>query len=356
MQNLSGILVYALMTFGIAIVLYPLYIRLLKQWKFGKTIREDDISGQKALIFNELHKHKAWTPTMWWGLLLIMMVIMIIGSFVAQYMWFTRFSLVSQKETFVILGWFFGMGLLWLVDDIWNIRGIGKVKGLTAWVKLSAMVIISWSISLFFYIKLGMDWVHISPMFVSRWHSSASDIVTIGRLFVPLTFLITIWLTNAINITDWLDWLVGGLMLMVLGVLAGTTFAYERYLATTVLAVVMATLVAFLWYNIYPAKVFMWDSGAFALWWLLATTVYLLNFKVNIIGPFIVLCAIFWIELFSSFLQIVWKKYVGKKLFVIAPFHHLLQYWWWHETTIVMRMWLIQWVLAVVAGLMMFYG
>jgi len=191
---------------------------------------------------------------------------------------------------------------------------------------------------------------------LSRRQTPLADVVTIGRLFVPLTFFITIGLTNAINITDGLDGLVGGLMLMVLWVLAGATFAYEWYLATTVLAVVMASLVAFLWYNIYPAKVFMWDSGAFALWWLLSTTVYLLNFKVNIIGPFVVLCGIFWLELASSFLQIIWKKYRGKKLFAIAPFHHLLQYRWRHETTIVMRMRLIQWVLAVIAGLMMFYN
>jgi UDP-GlcNAc:undecaprenyl-phosphate GlcNAc-1-phosphate transferase len=74
---------------------------------------------------------------------------------------------------------------------------------------------------------------------------------------IPLTFFFTISLVNAINITDGLDGLAGGLLLMILAVLFGTTFLYEWYLATTVIGIVMATLVAFLRYNIYPAKVFM---------------------------------------------------------------------------------------------------
>jgi len=78
------------------------------------------------------------------------------------------------------------------------------------------MFVISLAISLFFYLKLGMDRVHLSPVLLSRRQTPLADVVTIGRLFVPLTFFITIGLTNAINITDGLDGLVGGLMLMVL--------------------------------------------------------------------------------------------------------------------------------------------
>jgi phospho-N-acetylmuramoyl-pentapeptide-transferase len=121
------------------------------------------------------------------------------------------------------------------------------------------------------------------------------------------------------------------------------------------LAIISASLVAFLWYNINPAKVFMWDSGALALWGLIASVIYLLGIKLGIWVIIIPLLLIVLLELWSSFLQIFWKKVFKKKLFHIAPFHHELEYRWNKEYTIVMKLWLIQAVLTIIALIIFFY-
>jgi phospho-N-acetylmuramoyl-pentapeptide-transferase len=116
----------------------------------------------------------------------------------------------------------------------------------------------------------------------------------------------------------------------------------------------ISTLVAFMFFNINPAKVFMWDSWAFCLWWLIAATAYLLNMSIWIFIPAFIVFLIFSIDLCTSGLQMFWKKVFHHKLFPIAPFHHFLEYKWVKEYTIVMYMWLIQTILTVVAIITIF--
>jgi phospho-N-acetylmuramoyl-pentapeptide-transferase len=120
--NLNAILLYCLVTFFVAFIAYPRYIKLLIRRKAGKQLRENDVSGQKAVIFNQLHAHKAGTPTMGGTLFLVIMLVMVLASLVVQYLELSRFSLFSSKETYVLLGGFFGMGLIGIVDDILNIQ------------------------------------------------------------------------------------------------------------------------------------------------------------------------------------------------------------------------------------------
>ena len=129
---------------------------------------------------------------------------------------------------------------------------------------------------------------------------------------------------------------------MVLATLALVTFLNQTYIATSLIVIVVAVLVSFLWYNINPAKIFMGDSGAFALGGLLSSLILLLNMREGIVIPFIILFALFINELLSSFLQIFWKKFFKRKLFAIAPFHHLWEYRGMKEYTVVMKFWMIQ--------------
>jgi UDP-N-acetylmuramyl pentapeptide phosphotransferase/UDP-N-acetylglucosamine-1-phosphate transferase len=98
----------------------------------------------------------------------------------------------------------------------------------------------------------------------------------------------------------------------------------------------------------------MWDSWAFALWWIIAATAYLLNMSVWIFIPLFFVFLIFTIDLCTSGLQMFWKKVLHHKLFPIAPFHHYLEYRWIKEYTIVMYMRLIQTILTVVAIITLF--
>jgi UDP-N-acetylmuramyl pentapeptide phosphotransferase/UDP-N-acetylglucosamine-1-phosphate transferase len=114
--------------------------------------------------------------------------------------------------------------------------------------KLLPSFVIAGGISYRFYAKLGVDWISLWPFI---------DKLDLGLRFIPLTFVLTLSIVNAINITDGLDGLAGGLLVVVLTVLGGVTFLHGWNLATTIVGISIATLSAFLWYNAFPAKVFM---------------------------------------------------------------------------------------------------
>ncbi len=340
LHKFINILIYCLIATGLSVVLYPRYIRLLKYLKAGKTIREVSATGEKSEIFTQLHAHKAGTPTMWGGLFIIIMLIMIALSFLIQKLGIINFSLWNPQETYIILFGFFSMGLIGVADDFLNIKNFGKIKWLSAKTKLIGMFLFSAWISYRFYWVLGVDYINLRPL---------GGKIEIWLWFPILTFIATIAIVNAINITDGLDGLAGGLMMIILTSLGLVTFLNGTYIATTVVGILVAVLGAFLFFNINPAKVFMGDSGAFALGGILSALIYLLNMRFGIVIPFIIIFGIFILELCSSGLQIFWKKVFKRKLFAMAPFHHLLEHKGIKETTIVMKMWLIQGVLAVAA-------
>jgi len=346
LAKLTSIMLYALTWFFLALTLYPWYIALLKKLKLGKQIRDDDMMGDKATIFASLHGHKSGTPTMWWGIFLLIMLLLVWLSYAIQYAWITHNSLVNRQETYILLFAFFSMGMLWLIDDRLNIIGKQWIKGMTAKMKMLWMWLFSAFISYWFYAKLWVSSLNIWPLGgeIDLW------------LFMPvLTFFFTITIVNAINITDWLDGLAAWLLLIVFGVIAVMTFVSQRYIATTLISLVLWWLLAFLWFNINPAKIFMGDSWALALWWLLSSLVYLLNIRFGVFLPFLLLMTIFWVEIWSSFFQILSKKRRKKKLFAVAPIHHLLEHRGYPESTIVMKFRVIQWVLWAIALIMLLY-
>jgi phospho-N-acetylmuramoyl-pentapeptide-transferase len=105
-----------------------LYIKILRKYHLGKTIREEAVTGEKSTIFSQMHQHKAGTPTMGGGIFLIVMILMIGLSFVLKKFDFVNNTLIARQETYILLFGFFSMGLIGLVDDILNIKGHGKVK------------------------------------------------------------------------------------------------------------------------------------------------------------------------------------------------------------------------------------
>lgn len=278
--------------------------------------------------------------------MILIVFLMVIWSIILQKLKIINYSLFNQRETYILLFGFFSLWTLGLIDDLLNIKWIWKVKWLTAKMKLLWMFLFSAFISYWFYFKLWIDWINLWPI-GGKLH------LWIG--FLIFTFIFTVFIVNAVNITDWLDWLAGWLCLMILFILWIITFFYKWYLATALIWVVIWVLLAFLWFNINPAKIFMWDSWALALGGLIATLVYLLNIRMWILIPFIILFAIFEIEILSSFIQIIWKRIFKRKFLPIAPFHHTLEYLWQKEYTIVMKLRLIQWVLSWITLILVFY-
>jgi len=344
--KLNQIIMFSLFAFFLAWALYPLYIRFLKYIHAGKQIREDSVTGEKSSIFSQMHKHKSGTPTMGGGLFLLVMWIMIAVSYFLQYKGIINNTLVSRQETYVLLFGFFSLGFLWLLDDFFNIRGKWAIKWLSAKAKMVWMIVVAWFISRWFYSKLGVDYINFRP-FAGEVH--------LGLFYPVITFFITISIVNAINITDGLDGLAGWLMTIILFILGIVTFGYQTYIATTVIAILIAILVAFMFFNINPAKIFMWDSWAFALGWFLASLLYILNMRMGIMIPFLIIFLLFIVDVGSSLLQIIWKKRFHKKLFAVSPLHHLFEHKGIPEPTIVMKAWMLQGILAAIAIIAVFY-
>ena len=344
LQRLNYILILGIATFVITFVIYPFFIQLLYKLKAGKTLRDDATSWWKAEIFNKLHANKKWTPTMWWALILLISLLVILWTVILNKFWYIKYSLINQKETYIILFAFFSMWILGLIDDYLNIKWVGKVKWLTAKMKLIWMFLFSAFIAYWMYFKLWVDYVIL-------WNTE----IHIWFLYFILLFVFTVLLVNAVNITDGLDGLAWWILAMSLTALGIMTFFQHWYLATSVIAIIVAALIAFLWYNINPAKIFMGDSGALAFWGLLSAIIYLLAIKLWIWVIIVPLLFLFFVELWSSFLQIFWKKVFKKKLFKIAPFHHYLENEGYKEYTIVMKFWLIQAVLTALAIIIFFY-
>lgn len=344
--KLNIIILYSIIAFFISLMLYPIYISMLRKIKAWQNIRETDVSGEKAEIFNKLHCHKSWTPTMGWWLFLFVMILLVLISLVFQKMWYISNSLITRQETYIILFAFFSMWILWIIDDFLNIKWIWKIKWMTAKMKLIWMFTFSGFISYWFFFKLGINYINIWPIW---WE------INLGIFYLLFTFIFTVAIVNAINITDGLDWLAWWLSMMVLFVFMIITFFFWWYLTTTIIWILLGIMLAFLRFNINPAKIFMWDSWALALGWIVSSLIYLVNIKIGIIIPFIILFWVFWIELMSSFLQMSWKKIFKKKIFSIAPFHHMLEHKWEKEHTITMKLRVIQWVLACLTLIIIFY-
>lgn len=335
-SHLIPIFSFSLATFLVWLFIIPYFIELLKKYKIGKQIREEATIG-KAVEFLKLHKTKTWTPTMGWAIILIIVLIMVIFSIILQKLWFTNNSLFNQKETYLTLFTLITVWILWAIDDYLNVRWIGRTKWLSARFKMFWLFVFSWAWAWWFYDKLG-------------WGERLLDIpftggIEIGLYFIPLFMFIIIATANSVNITDGLDGLAAWLLLFAYWVYAYITYDQGLYLLSTLCVTIIGALVAFLWYNIKPARFYMWDVGSLAL----GANLWIMAMLTNTIGVLIIVWAIFIFETISVIIQLTSKKLRnGKKVFKIAPFHHHLEAIWWSEETVVFKLWLVGIIMSAI--------
>lgn len=229
---------------------------------------------------------------------------------------------------------FVGVGIIGMIDDYLNIRAIGRTKGLSAKVKTILLTIVASIGAYWFFVKLGYTHIHFPFL---------GD-ANIGWLYVPIFIFIFLATANSVNFTDGLDGLAGGLLLFQFLAYGAITYNQKLFILSAFCFMISGILLAFLWFNISPAKVFMGDTGSLALGATLATIACM----TDTIIAFIIMSSIFIGETLSVIIQILSKKFRnGKKVFKIAPFHHHLEAIGWSEETIVMRLWLLGMVLAI---------
>lgn len=334
-QNLVNMFSFWVATFVIWIIIIPYFIRFLIKNKLWKQIREE-ATIWKATEFQKLHKIKTWTPTMWWAIILLITFFMVILSIILQFFWFINNSLFSQWETYLPLFTLFSVWFLGLLDDYINIKWNWRTKWLSAKFKMFWLIIFSLLGALWFYFKL--DWMNkdLSLIIIENIH--------LWVWFIPFFVLVIVSSANSVNITDWLDWLAWWLLFFSYSVYAYITYEQWLFLLSTLCITIIWAILAFLWFNVKPAKFYMWDVWSLALW----ANLWIMAMLTNTVLILFIVWAIFIFETLSVIIQLLSKKFRNwKKIFKIAPFHHHLEAIWWTEENVVFRLWLI-WILSSV--------
>lgn len=322
-HHLTDTFLLSVGAFLLAMLLTPVYTFVAYRYKFWKKQRSTSTTGEKLEVFTKLHadKFKRNIPTM----------AGIIGLISITFV--TFFFNLDRAQTWLPLAALVGGGAVGLLDDIINIRGEGNgVAGLRSSLKFAMITVLALALGWFFFVKLGYDSVHLPFI---------GDVV-LGWVIVPLFVLAVVATGNAVNISDGLDGLAGGLLAISFGSFGVIALLQGHILLAGFCFTVVGALLSYLWFNIFPARFFMGDVGSFAFGTSLGVVAMLTNtlFLLPIIG------IIFVIEAGSSSIQILSKKLLHRKVFLSAPVHHHLEAKGWPETKVTMRFW----VIACVAG------
>lgn len=323
-NELSQVLLQAFLAFVAAMALTPVYTHFAFKHKWWKQARTNAVTGEAAPVYQRLHaaKHKRLIPTMA-GIVMIAAVALV-----------TLTLNWTRSQTYLPLFVLVAAGLVGLADDYLNIRGENlAVAGMRAKLKFVLILGVAATAALYFYFKLGFSIIHVP----------AVGNFEIGLWYIPLFILVIVSTANAVNITDGLDGLSGGLLSLAFGAFAVIALAQGNYGIAGFCAAVVGAVLSYTWFNIFPARFFMGDSGSFALGTALGVVAMLTNsvFILPIIG------AVFVAEAGSSSLQIMSKKIFKRKIFLSAPVHHHFEAIGWPETKVTMRFWVIGAVCAV---------
>lgn len=333
-STLEQILTFGFLSFLVAMALTPLYTSAAFTGRWWKKPRTHTITGEVATVYHKLHaaKHARNIPTMA-GIIFILATVLITVS-----------GNLSRSETWLPLAAMVGAGTIGLVDDIINIRGLGgHIAGMRAKLKTLLLTGVALIGGWWFFAKLGVDSIAV-PFF---------DPISIGWLIIPLFVLVVFSTAIAVNFTDGLDGLAGGLSVIAFGAYAIIALIEEKYGIAGFCMTVAGALLAYTWFNIYPARFFMGDVGSFALGTALGVVAMLTDtiFLLPVIG------IVFVAEVGSVIIQLISKRLRGgKKIFLSTPIHHHFEAIGWPETKVTMRFWVIGQVAAFIGIILFIFG
>ena len=323
-------LLLSVLSFCVAMLLTPVYTHFAYKYKWWKRHRTHSTTGEALTVISSM-RIKRDVPLMA-GLI----AIIAITAVTVVFNW-------SRPQTWLPLAALLGGGAVGLIDDIINIRGKGgTVAGLRAPLKFGMIVLVAAVSAWFFYYKLGYTSFHVPYV---------GDL-TVGWWLIPLFILVVVSTGNAVNISDGVDGLSGGLLTTAYGAFGVIALFQHNYGIAGFCLTVVGALLAYLWFNIAPARFFMGDVGAFAFGTSLGVVAMLTDtlLLLPIIG------FVFVAEAGSSLLQISSKKLFHRKIFIAAPIHHHVEATGWPKTKITMRFWLLGQICAVLGLVLALLG
>lgn len=350
--NVMKVFMTGFIAFVFAFLLTPLWTSILYKYKIGIKIKDKSVSGEKLTYVSQLHKNKSGTPTMG-GVLVWVTVFFLI--YLSHYLFpmiaewsgvnfIARLDFLSRSQTWLPLFVLAAAGILGLFDDWMSVRGIGSNKGggMRFAMRFGWLIVIAVLGAWWFYEKLGWDSIHIP----------AVGDFAIGLWYVPLFIFVILFAAISSNETDGLDGLNGGILLIAFSSFAFIAFSQNKMNLAAFCAAVAGALLAFLWFNIYPARFFMGDTGAISL----GTTLGVIAMLTNSAIALFIIVFIYILESGSVIIQLFSKKYLGRKVFLAAPLHHHFEAKGWPETKVTMRAWILTLITALIGVIVAVLG
>ena len=311
-----------IIAFAISALLCPIIIPFLHKLKFGQQVRDD---GPQS------HLKKQGTPTM--GGLIILSSIIITSLF----------YIPSYPKIIPVLFMTAGFGIIGFLDDYIKII-LKRSEGLTPLQKLAGQIVIT---GIFAWYVLNSGEVGTDMLIPFTGGFEDGKFLSLGILFVPALFFVTLGTDNGVNFTDGLDGLCTSVTILVATFLTIVAIGEDMGISPITGAVV-GSLLGFLLFNVYPAKVFMGDTGSLALGGFVASAAYMMRppLFIPIIG------LIYLVEVLSVIIQVTYfKKTGGKRIFKMAPIHHHFELCGWSETRVVAVFSIVTAILCMVAYL-----
>jgi phospho-N-acetylmuramoyl-pentapeptide-transferase len=325
------ILLLAFLSFLISMLITPIYTTMAYRGQWWKRQRAEASGGGNAAVYTALHaeKHRRNIPTMA-GIIFILAILLV-----------TLVFNLSRRETWLPLAGLVASGIIGFIDDWINIRSNGKgIAGMRAKLKFGLHSIVALVGGFWFYSKLGVDSIQIPGI----------GQLYLGIMLVALFWLVVIATANAVNITDGLDGLAGGLLVTSFGVYTIIAAVEGQYALAGFCLTIVGALLSYTWFNIHPARFFMGDAGAFAL----GTALGIIALQTDTIYLLPIIGAVYVAETGSVIINRISRKLRnGKRVFRSSPIHHHFEAIGWPETKVTMRFWVVGQI-AGVLGLILF--
>lgn len=337
----------AALAFFVCLVLTPLWLKFLQKYKLGKQIRSEtafkSLRTEGGPIAAKLHQSKAGTPTMGGFLVWITVTILtLLFWFLSEYAggFWSSVNFFSRGQTWLPLGALVISGLLGMLDDYLGVLRVGpKGGGLSMRYQFLLYLLVAFGGAWWFYYKLEFNSINLPFL---------GDFV-IGWWYILVFVFILVAATFSANETDGLDGLAAGTFLSMFAAYGAIAFDQGRMDLVVFIAAILGSLVAFLWFNIYPARFFMGATGSMPLGVVLGVIAMLTGTPLLLIPIGI----IFVIESGSVIIQLLSKKFRRKKVFLSTPIHHHFEALGWPESQVTMRFWMINAIGAII-GLIIF--
>ncbi len=330
-HELTRILALGFFSFALSMLITPVYTSIAYKHEWWKRQRTEAWSGGAATVYQKLHaaKHKRNIPTMA-GLIFVFSISIV-----------TLALNLSRGQTWLPLAGLVAASGIGLLDDLMNIRGEGGgVAGMSARGKFALYSLIVLIGGWWFYAKLGVNTIYLP--WIHHWH--------VGIFVIAIFWLVVVSTAISVNISDGLDGLAGGLLtssFMAYAIIAAVDhkFALAGFCLT-----VVGALLSYTWFNIYPARFFMGDTGSFAL----GTALGIIALQTDTVYILPVIGAVYVMETGSVIINRTSRKLRnGKKVFLSSPIHHHFEAIGWPETKVTMRFWILGQIASVI-GLIVF--